>query len=152
MSHLGFLIAAVSISQPGPLEKAWYAPHELLPALARRDGIRWAMPETLSGRAWVSGEGSHKVVLDEACKPWGLGWTEANGVIVVHRPDDVKQRQWTTLLRKGGDDAASAAWELGWLRDARALPALAEALTDKEATHKLAAAQAIETLLTDIPL
>jgi hypothetical protein len=28
----------------------------LLPALATRDGIRWALPETPSGRAWVGGE------------------------------------------------------------------------------------------------
>src|SRR5262249_24281642 len=134
MNHLAVLLVAVSVAVPArcePLEKAWYAPHELLPALAGRDGIRWAMPETLAGRAWVGGEVSYKAALDEACKQWGLAWTEGNGVVVVHRAEDAKLRQWTDALRKGGGDATAAAWELWWLRDARALPMLAESLAGK---------------------
>ncbi|MBI1913426.1 MAG: hypothetical protein HYS12_01520 [Planctomycetes bacterium] len=49
MNHLAVLLVLVSVAapdRPRPLEKAWYSPHELLPALARRDGIRWALPET----------------------------------------------------------------------------------------------------------
>src|SRR5262249_36078233 len=41
---------------------------------------------------------------------------------------------------------------LGWLRDARAVPLLTAALTSKNPEAALAAAQAIDTLLTDIPL
>jgi hypothetical protein len=154
MNPLPLLLLAVSVvpERAAPLDRAWYSPHELLPILAARDGIRWAMPETLAGRAWVGGEVSCKAALDGACKGWGLAWTEANGVIVVHRADDRKLRQWTTTLQAGGADARTAAWELGWLRDARALPALAEALGSKDAAIALAAAQAIEVLLTDIPL
>src|SRR5262245_6635721 len=129
MSHLTVLlvVAGVAGADPSlPLEKAWYSPHELLPALAQRDGIRWAMPQTLAGRAWVGGEQSYKAILDEACKQWGLIWSEANGVVVVHRADDAK-------LRKTTD-----AWELGWGRDARALPVMAEALTDKDPAVALA--------------
>jgi hypothetical protein len=46
-------VSAASHGQATPMEKAWYSPQELLPALARRAGIRWAMPETLAGRAWA---------------------------------------------------------------------------------------------------
>src|SRR5262245_31409925 len=108
MKLLTIFVVALSVAvhgQAAPLEKTWYSPHELLPALARRDGIRWAMPETLAGRAWVGGELSCKAALDEACKQWGLAWTEANGVIVVHRSDDGKLRKWTAALRDGGADA-----------------------------------------------
>jgi HEAT repeat protein len=152
VSHLVVLLALVTPAVPekvGPLDKAWYAPHELLPALARRDGIRWAMPEMLAGRAWVGGQVSCKAALDDACKQWGLAWTEANGIIVVHRADDAGLRRWTAALRKG---ETAAAWELGWLGDGRALPVLVEVLAGKDSTAALAAAQAIGTLLADVPL
>ena len=155
MNHIAVLVVALSIAAPDqskPLDKAWYSPHELLPALAERDGIRWAIPQTLAGRAWVGGELSSKAALDDACKQWGLAWTEANGIVVVHRADDAKLRELSAALKAGGKDAAAAAWELGWLRDARALPALADALAGKDPAVALAAAQAIDTLLTDIPL
>jgi hypothetical protein len=139
--------------QAAPLEKSWYSPSELLTVLAERDGIRWAMPETLAGRAFVGGSDvSANAALTEACKQWGLAWTEDNGVVVVHRTDDAKLHQCTKTLKEGGKPAVEAAWELGWQRDARALPALAEALADKDSAVALAAAQAIQTLATDIPL
>src|SRR5262249_49010916 len=58
MNPLAALFIAATVSaadRPAPLARGWYAPHELLPALARRDVLRWAMPETLAGRAWVGG-------------------------------------------------------------------------------------------------
>jgi HEAT repeat protein len=146
------VVGAVLPDRSAPLDMAWYAPHELLSELARRDGIRWAMPETLAGRAWIGGELSRQAALDAACKQWGLAWTEANGIVVVHRAEDAKLRQWSASVKAGGQDATTAAWELGWLRDARGLPVLAEALSGKDPALALAAAQAIETLLTDIPL
>src|SRR5262249_41911412 len=155
MNHLTALVVLAGLGvpeRPGSLEKAWYSPHELLPVLARRAGFHWAMPETLAGRAGVGGDASCKAALDDACKQWGLAWPESNGVVVVHRADEAKLRQWTASLEKGGADATAAAWELGWLRDAHALPVLAEALAGKDAMIALAAAQAIQTLLTDIPL
>jgi HEAT repeats/PBS lyase HEAT-like repeat len=155
MNHLAGLVVVLHVAAldgSAPLEKAWYSPHELLPALARRDGIRWAMPEVLSGRAWVGGDLSRKAALDEACKHWRLAWTEANGVVVVHRADDARLRRWTAAVRAGGPEAVTAAWELGWLGDARALPVLAEALADKGPAISLAAAQAIQVLLADVPL
>jgi hypothetical protein len=154
MNHLAALVVACSVAvpeRPAPLDKAWYSPHDLLPLLAARDGIRWAVPQTLAGRAWVGGDISCKTALDDACKQWDLAWTEANGVIVVHRTEDRKLRQWRAGL-DGLAEPALCAWELGWLRDARAVPVLAEALASKEPAVALAAAQAIEVLLTDIPL
>src|SRR5262249_18714180 len=104
------------------------------------------------GRAWVGGELSVITALDESCKQWGLAWTEANGVLVVHRAEDAKLRQLSAALRGDAKDAVAAAWGLGWLRDGRALPLLAETLAGKDPAVALAAAQAIDTLLTDIPL
>ncbi len=142
------LLVALAPVQPAPLEKAWYSPHELLPVLAARDGIQWAIPETLAGRAWVGGDLTHKAALDEACRQWKLNWTGSNGVVVVHR-EHPKFKEWAAALAKGDTEAA---WELGWSRDARAVPVLAEALASKEPAVSLAAAQALDTLLTDIPL
>ncbi len=142
-----FLVVALGPAQPAPLDRAWYSPHELLPVLAGREDIRWALPETLAGRAWVGGPG-YRMTLDEACKQWKLGWTESNGVVVVHR-EHPKLKEWVAALAKGETEAA---WELGWSRDARAVPPLAEALASKEPAVALAAAQALDTLLTEIPL
>jgi HEAT repeat protein len=148
------LIAALPVpaKDAAILEKKWHSPHELLAVLAARDGIRWALPETLSGRAWVGGAISCKAALDEACRQWRLSWTEVNGIVVVYRADEEKLKDWTNALRGDGGDGVTPSWELGWLRDPRALPILAEALAGKDARTALAAAQAIETLLTDIPL
>lgn len=130
------------------VEKAWYTPAELLTALAQREGIRWALPETLAGRALVGGA-AIDALLDAACKQWGLAWTRSNGVIVVHRASDERLKTLTAALEKGD---RAAAWELGWLRDGRALPALADALASRDAALALAAAQAIEVLDTMVPL
>lgn len=130
------------------LEKAWYTPAELLTALARRDGIRWAVPETLAGRALVGGAATQEL-LDDACQQWGLTWTRANDVIVVHRGNDDRLKKWTAALARGD---RTAAWELGWLRDGRALPPLADALAGKDLPLALAAAQALEVLDTMVPL
>jgi HEAT repeat protein len=127
------------------IEKAWYSPQELLPVLAARDSIRWALPETLAGRAWVGGDLSRKALLDDACKQWGFAWAEANGVVVVHRLEG-RLRELTAAR------TPEAIWELGWSRDGRAVPILSEMLTSKEPAVALAAAQAIETLLADVPL
>src|SRR5262245_21420593 len=113
---------------PQTIEKAWYTPAELLTTLTQRDGIQWALPETLAGRALV-GEAATDVLLGAACKQWGLTWTRSNGVIVVHRANDERLRKLTAALEKGDE---AAAWELGWLRDGRALPPLAEALASKD--------------------
>src|SRR5262245_52797307 len=118
MNCLTMLIVAGVVAapdKPAPLDGAWYSPHELLPRLATRDDVRWAMPEMLAGRARVGGDVSCKAALDEACKQWGLTWTEANGVVVVHRAEDETRRRWTAALPDGGRAAVAAGWELGWL-------------------------------------
>jgi len=133
-----------------PIAKAWYSPAELLTLLAERDGIRWALPESLAGRAWVGGDtATADSLLDAACKQWGLAWVRSNDVVVVHRAHDEQLKKLVKDMA-GGDRAA--AWELGWLRDARALPHLAEALTSRDPGLALTAAQAIEVLDTTIPL
>lgn len=68
---------------------------------------------------------------------------------MVHRANDERLKKLTTDLEEGD---ASAAWELGWLRDGRALPALVDALAGKDLTVALAAAQAIDVLDTLVPL
>src|SRR5437773_5668149 len=73
--------------QADSVSMAWYTPAELLTALAQRDGIHWALPETLSGRALVGNAATTDVLLDDACRQWGLAWTRSNGVIVVHRAE-----------------------------------------------------------------
>jgi HEAT repeat protein len=148
MNNLAILLLSLAPAQTNAIDKAWYSPHELLPLLAARDGITWAMPETLSGRAWVGGNLTYKAAIDEACKQWGLSWTELTGVVVVHR-EHPKLREWTAALAKGDTEAA---WELGWSRDVRALPPLNSALGSKDVAVALAAAQALDVLLTDIPL
>lgn len=129
--------------------KAWYTPAELLTALADRDGIRWALPETLAGRALVGEAATTDALLDNACQQWGLAWTRQKDVLVVHRGNEDRLKKLTAAL-KNGDRAA--AWELGWLRDGRVLPPLADALAGKDIALALAAAQAIEVLDTMVPL
>jgi HEAT repeat protein len=131
------------------VEKGWYTPTELLTALAERDGIKWALPETLAGRALVGEAATTDDLLDKACQQWGLSWTRSNGIIVVHRANDDRLKKFATALTQGD---RAAAWELGWLRDGRALPPLADALAGKDIALALAAAQAIEVLDTMVPL
>jgi HEAT repeat protein len=152
--RMGLCLLLALIGAPGraqEIDTRWHSPQELLALLAQRHRIRWAMPETLSGRAWVGGDLSYPEALEKACEQWKLSWIESNGVVVVHRPDDAKLKRWADALKSGAEDAASAAWELGWLRDARAIPPLCEALAGKDSIS-LSAAQALKTLLTDIPL
>ncbi len=130
-------------------DKAWYTPAELLTVLAQREGIRWALPETLAGRAFVGTAAKTDAVLNAACEQWGLAWTRSDGVIVVQRANDERLKKLTAALEKGDH---AAAWELGWLRDGRALPPLADALAGMDAPLALAAAQAIEVLDTMVPL
>ncbi|KKK78717.1 hypothetical protein LCGC14_2840750, partial [marine sediment metagenome] len=155
VAHVVLLTMVVTVAagsesahdRPGPLPRQWYTPHQLLPALAQRDGIAWAMPETLAGLALVGGDAvSARTALDEACKGWRLSWAESNGVVVVHRADEAKLQRWRAALEAGGAKAVEAAWELGWLRDGRAIGALAKALADKDVAVALAAAHAIQVL------
>jgi HEAT repeat protein len=144
------LCCSSAAAEEPAISKGWYSPVELLTKLAERDGLEWAVPETLSGRALVKGgHASVASLLDDACRQWKLAWSRSNGVVVVHLPNDARLGTLTEALRKGD---ATAAWELGWLRDARALPVLAEALASKDVAVALAAAQAIEVLETPIPL
>ena len=63
----------------------------------------------------------------------------------------MKLRQLSKALRGETREAVPAAWELGWLRDARAVPVLAEALAGKDAAVALAAAAGTVILLIGIP-
>lgn len=147
-------LRAEETERPGPLVRRWYNAHELLSALAERDGIRWAMPETLAGNALIGGENlSVRQIMDDACAQFDLAWLRAqDGIVVVHRADDEALQRHAATLKAGGAAAVEAAWELGWLRDGRALPFLAEALIGSDPAVALAAAHAIETLDKRIPL
>lgn len=142
-------VAAQEPKREASVETAWYTPAELLTALARRDDIRWALPETLAGRALVGNAISTEKLLDDACRQWGLTWTRSNGVIVVHHANDERIKKLTASLESAD---RTAAWELGWLRDGRALPVLARALSGEDIALALAAAHAIEVLDTMVPL
>ena len=128
---------------------AWYTPSELLTLLSEREDLRWACPETLAGRALVGEAANTHALLDDACRQWGLAWTKSNGIVVVHRADDERLKTLTAALARGD---RAAAWELGWLRDGRAIPPLAAALVSSDVAVALAAAQAIETLDSFAPL
>ena len=92
-------VSASSHAEERPIEKAWYSPAELLTRLAERDGIKWAMPETLSGRALVGGESTTAdKLLDEACKQWGFAWVRQGETIVVHKPNDKRLDELTKAL------------------------------------------------------
>src|SRR5262249_15764231 len=105
----------------------WYTPVELLTILAQRDGTRWALPETLAGRAWVGKEAKTEAVLDAACEQWGLSWTRSNGVLVVHRGSDERLKRLTAALAEGGRAAGGGSWVgggadalwLGWRTHSR---------------------------------
>ncbi|MSR52338.1 MAG: HEAT repeat domain-containing protein [Gemmataceae bacterium] len=134
------------------LEISWYSPLELMTQLGKRDGIRWAMPESLAGRALVGGESTVQELLDNACEQWGLHWTVLNRVIVIHKAHAENLKRWSGFLSAGKETAAVAAWELGWLRDARALSPLTEALLSDDPAIALAAARAINLLAREVPI
>ncbi|MFC1479530.1 HEAT repeat domain-containing protein [Planctomycetota bacterium] len=146
-------LQAGQLDRKAPLVRRWYNCHELLTELAKRDNIKWALPETLAGNALVGGKSiSVKTALDEACKQWNLTWTESNGIVVVHKPDDAALKKWSAALKRKGSAGAEAAWELGWLRHGRAVPVLTEALAGSDTAVALAAARAVEILDKRIPL
>lgn len=154
MNAILSLLACCALAADAPVsdrasKAAWQTPVEVLTRLAEQDGIRWALPETVAGRAFVNSADPLEPLLDKACKQWGLVWMRAGGVIVVHKANDKRLGELTTAL-KSGDRAA--AWELGWLRDGRAIGPLAEALRSDVPALALAAAQAIEVLDLTIPL
>src|SRR5262245_46388638 len=103
---------ALLFVQPSAFERKWYTLHELLAAVGEREGVKWAMPETLAGRALVGGSGGGRDAIKQACAALKLTLTESNGILVVHRA-------------QGGTPTGSL-WELGWSRDGRAVPILAE--------------------------
>lgn len=150
--------AAVDLSRPVAVERGWYTPHELLPILAEKAGIRWAMPETLAGNAVLAAPPDRsptlKDLLDNACRQWWLVWkvAENTGVVTIGLDDEQKRSKLTAALKSGGAEGVAAAWELGWSRDPRAIQPLAEALASSDASIALAAAKGIELLDKQIPL
>ncbi|MEX0715299.1 MAG: HEAT repeat domain-containing protein [Planctomycetaceae bacterium] len=146
------------LTVPVGVETGWYTPHELLPIIAEKAKIRWAMPETLAGNAYfwtTEGEPpSAKAQLDSACEQWGLVWkvAENTGVVTIGLDDEKKRSELATALKTGGQEGVAAAWELGWSRDPRAIQPLAAALASNDPAIALAAAKGIELLEKRIPL
>ncbi len=129
------------------LETRWWNEHEFGWRLAEATGLRWAITDGISGRARVGGENVAAVMLAaEFEKQTGIKAEIINGVLVVHRPNEAKRRELERKLGAGGDEAVRAAWLLGWLKDARGWPALAEAAAGKDITVALSAAQALRRL------
>ncbi|MEX0703121.1 MAG: HEAT repeat domain-containing protein [Planctomycetales bacterium] len=146
------------LSKPVALERGWYSPHELLPILAEKANLRWAMPETLAGNAFIAiprgrPYAAH-ALLDSACEQWGLVWKVADetGVVTIGLDDEKKRGELEAALKAGGAEGVVAAWELGWSRDPRAIQSLAEALASNDRAIALAAAKGIELLEKRIPL
>ena len=65
---------------------------------------------------------------------------------MAHRPDEAKRKELEAKLSAGGAEAIRAAWLLGWLKDARAWPALAKAAAGGDPAVALSAAHALRRL------
>lgn len=126
----------------------WRPVQHVVQSCAELAGFRWAMPATISRRAYlgdVEAQPAAKVI-DELCKQTGLRAEKLNGVLVIHEPNPRLQE---LIDRAGGKDqraALVAIAELGWSRDARAWPALARLHVSQDPALALAAAQALRRL------
>jgi len=129
------LLATAGLADPPAtvsLDNRWWGEHEFGYRLAELTGSRWAITDGISGRARVGGESVAPATLaDEFQKQTGIKAESISGVLVLHRPNELRRTELEILLSRGGDNAVRAAWLLGWLKDVRAWPALAKAAAEK---------------------
>ncbi len=134
---------ADDLSSPVSLDARWWNEHELGWRLAESAGLRWAIVDGISARGRVGGENLPAAKhAEEYEKQTGIRIETINGILVLHRPDEPRRKELEAKLSSGGQ----AAWLLGWLKDARAWPALAKAAAAKDPDLALPAAHALRRL------
>jgi len=138
---------ADELSAPVSLDDRWWSEHELGWRLAEATGLRWAIVDGISGRGRVGGDPLPASDCAGAFeKQTGIRAELIGGILVLHRPDEPRRRELEARLSAGGGEAVRAAWLLGWLKDARAWPALAKAAAGKDIALALSAAHALRRL------
>jgi HEAT repeat protein len=135
----------------------WRPVRQVIQKCADQAQFRWAMPDTLSRRAWTGSlekkEQPIADILQDIGKQTGLTVETINGVLVVHAPKDAKRKELAARLAdKDSRAARQALAELAWLSDARAWPELAKVAAGADAERALAAAQALRRLEGERPL
>ena len=135
----------------------WRAVRQVIDRCGAESGFRFAMPDTISRRAWTGSTDAAALavakVLEDLAGQTGLTMESFPGVLVFHAPKD-EQRQRLAAQAAGSDSrrARQAICELGWLADARAWPVLAEQASGSDVPRALAAAQALRRLEGEKPL
>lgn len=126
----------------------WRAVRQVVQSCAEQAGFRWAMPATISRRAYLGGGKPQPVadVIQELCKQTGLQAEKINGVLVIHEPSARLKDLAHKATERDRRTVLAAIAELGWLRDARAWPKLAEIAVGDDVELALAAAQALRRL------
>jgi hypothetical protein len=129
----------------------WRATRQVLQLAAEQAGFRWAMPATISRRAFVGSADGKAVpasdLLRDLAKQTGLTVEILNGVAVLHEPNEARRKELSGKL--DGDDRKArltALSELGWSRDAHAWPILARIAVGDDVEEALAAAQGLRRL------
>ncbi|PCJ60539.1 MAG: hypothetical protein COA79_08175 [Planctomycetota bacterium] len=141
------LLAQEKLKQQITLEKRWWNQHHFGWRLARSLGKPFAIVDGISGRARVGGTNvGAQDLTDSFEKQTGIKSELINGVLLLHRPNQSKRLLLEKELLKEGLVGQEAAWNLGWLKDARAIPALAKTIAGKDISKALAAAQALKRL------
>ena len=156
MRHISSWILLMALAGPSraddltavvSLDSRWWNEHELGWRLAEALGLRWAIVDGISGRARLGGEelpaSKHAAEFE---KQTGIRAEVIDGILVLHRPNESKRKVLEAKLATGGEEAVRAAWLLGWLKDARAWPALAKAAAGKDVAVALSAAHALRRL------
>ncbi len=136
-----------SLSARVSLEERWWGAHEFTWRLGEVAGLRWAIVDGISGRSRAGGENAPASRLaGQFEEGTGIKVELVGGVLVSHRPNEAERRDLEATLAGGGAEAVRAAWLLGWLKDARAWPALAAAAAGGDPAVALSAAHALRRL------
>jgi len=129
----------------------WRAVRQIVQPSSEQAGFRWAMPNTVSRKAYVGNNDGTPLpaaeLLQAIAKQTGLSVEIIDAVIVVHLPEPMKLKE--ALAAIGGQDrkaTLAAISELGWSRDARAWPELAHIAVGSDIELSLAASQALRRL------
>jgi hypothetical protein len=157
------LLVLPAVAEPLPsgnvsLQPArWRAVRAVIQKSAESSGFRWAMPDTLSRRAWTGSNDKKDLpvadMLADLCKQTGLTVEALNGVVVFHTPKEAKRRELVAhLSAPDSRQVRQALVELGWLGDARVWPELAKIAAGADTERALAAAQVLRRLEGERPL
>src|SRR5262245_54643793 len=68
----------------------WRSVHQIANASAEQAGFRWAIPATISRRAYLGAEKPKPAaeVIRDLCTQTGLKAEKLNGVLVIHEPSE----------------------------------------------------------------